>query len=140
MSRSLPIAAFLLAIATSSAAQTLPRVAIISPITEAGGATRLGALKDGLRDNGLIEGKHYVLDARYADGQADRFPALVLEVVQRNPAVIIVVHVASVRAAQPSLSIFTAACFMGNLVVVTTWTSSTTFFSRGAGMTNYSDP
>ena len=100
MKSSLLLAATLLAIATSAAAQTLPRVAIISPISEAGSATRIGALKDGLRDNGLIEGKHYVLDARYADGHADRFPALVQEVVQRNAAVIVVVHVASVRAAQ----------------------------------------
>ncbi len=83
-----------------AAAQTLPRVAFISPISEAGSVTRIGALKDGLRDNGLIEGKHYVMDARYADGHADRFPALVQEVVQRNAAVIVVVQVASVRAAQ----------------------------------------
>lgn len=89
-----------LGIAASAIAQTPPRVAIIAPISEAGSVTRLAALKDGLRDNGLIEGKHYVLDVRYADGNADRFPALVQEVVQRNAAVIVVVHVASVRAAQ----------------------------------------
>jgi putative ABC transport system substrate-binding protein len=89
-----------LGIAVSAIAQTPPRVAIISPISEGGGATRLAALKDGLRDNGLIEGKHYVLDVRYADGNADRFPALAQDVVQRNAAVIVVVNAASVRAAQ----------------------------------------
>ena len=89
-----------LGIAVSAIAQTPPRVAIISPISEAGGATRIAALKDGLRDNGLIEGKHYVLDVRYADGNADRFPAMAQDVVQRNAAVIVVVHPASVRAAQ----------------------------------------
>lgn len=89
-----------LGMAVSAVAQTPPRVAIISPISEAGGATRLAALKDGLRNNGLIEGKHYVLDVRYADGNADRFPALAQDVVQRNAAVIVVVHAASVRAAQ----------------------------------------
>ena len=89
-----------LGIAVSAIAQTPPRVAIISPISEAGGATRIAALKDGLRDNGLIEGKHYVLDVRYADGNADRFPAMAQDVVQRNAAVIVVVHPASIRAAQ----------------------------------------
>lgn len=89
-----------LGIAVSAVAQTPPRVAFISPISEAGSVTRIAALKDGLRDNGLIEGKHYVLDARYADGHADRFPALAREVVQRNAAAIVVVHGASVRAAQ----------------------------------------
>ena len=94
------LAGFLFTLAASAAAQTLPLVAFISPITEAGSATRMSAFKDGLRDNGLIEGKHYVVDARYADGHVDRFPALVQEVVQRNAAAIVVVHVASVRAAQ----------------------------------------
>ncbi len=47
-------AGLLFALAASAAAQTLPRVAII---------------------------EHYVLDARYADGHADRFPALVQEAV-----------------------------------------------------------
>ena len=34
------------------------------------------ALKQGLADNGLIEGKAYVLDVRWAEGEYGRFPAL----------------------------------------------------------------
>ena len=98
--RDVVLALLSLGIATSAAAQTLPRIAFISPISEAASVTRIAALKGGLRDNGLIEGTHYVLDARYADGNADRFPALVQDVVQRNAAVIVVVHPASIRAAQ----------------------------------------
>ena len=94
------LATILLTIATSAAAQTLPRIAFLSPISEAGSALRMAAFKDGLRDNGLIEGKHYVIDARYADGNIDRFPALAQDVVKSNAAVIVAVHVASIRAAQ----------------------------------------
>jgi putative ABC transport system substrate-binding protein len=94
------LASILLTFATSAAAQTLPRITWISPIGEAGSALRMTAFRDGLRDNGLVEGKHYVMDARYADGNIDRFPALAQDVVKSNAAIIMVVHVASVRAAQ----------------------------------------
>ena len=63
-------------------------------------ATRLAAFKQGMRENGLIEGQHYVLDAVYADGQSERFPALAQELLQRAPAVIMVSTIAAVRAAQ----------------------------------------
>ncbi len=63
-------------------------------------ATRLAAFKQGMRENGLIEGQHYVLDVVYADGQYERFPALVQELLQRGPAVIMVSTTAAVRAAQ----------------------------------------
>ena len=77
-----------------------PRFVFLSPIGEAQSATRIGALKDGLRINSLIEGRHYVMDVLYAEGHADRFPALVQQAMQRGPAVFVVVAVASVRAAQ----------------------------------------
>ena len=63
-------------------------------------ATRLAAFKQGMRENGLIEGQHYVLDAVYADGQSERFSALAQELLQRAPAVIMVSTIAAVRAAQ----------------------------------------
>ena len=100
MIHALVLATTLLAIATSAAAQTLPRISWLSPISEAGSAPRMAAFKDGLRDNGLVEGKHYVMDALYADGNIDRFPAMAQELVKRNSAVIMAVHVASIRAAQ----------------------------------------
>ena len=81
-------------------APPLPRIVFISPIGAAQSATRIGALKDGLRDNGLVEGRHYVMDVLYAEGQFERFPALVQQALQRNPAVLVVVALASVRAAQ----------------------------------------
>jgi putative tryptophan/tyrosine transport system substrate-binding protein len=46
------------------------------------------AFKQGMRDNGMVEGRDYVLDLRYADGDYSRFPTLAAEVVQRKPAAI----------------------------------------------------
>ena len=74
------------------------RIGIIVPATAAAYATRLAAFKQGMRENGLIEGQHYVVDLVAADGHYERFPALVKELLQRNPAVIM--STAAVRAAQ----------------------------------------
>ena len=76
------------------------RIAVLSPVSAAQGATRMAAFKDGLRDNGLIEGRHYVYDALYADGYPDRFPALAQELLQRNPTVIVTVTIPAIRALQ----------------------------------------
>ena len=78
------------------------RIGIIVPTNAAAAATatRLPAFKQGMFDNGLIEGRHYVLDVVYAEGQSERFPALVKELLQRAPTVIMVNTIAAVRAAQ----------------------------------------
>jgi putative ABC transport system substrate-binding protein len=60
----------------------------------------LDALKQGLADNGLIEGKGYVLDIRWAEGEYGRFPGLAAEVAKQNPNVIVATTIAAVRAAQ----------------------------------------
>jgi putative ABC transport system substrate-binding protein len=76
------------------------RLAFISPGSAAPSAAALSAFRDGMRENGLHEGEHYVLDVKYAEGDYDRFPALTAEVLKNNPAVILVTTIASVRAAQ----------------------------------------
>ena len=76
------------------------RIGIIVPTNAAAYATRLAAINQGMRENGLIEGKHYVVDLLSADGHYDRFPALVKELLQREPALILAGTVAAVRAAQ----------------------------------------
>src|SRR4051812_47123755 len=58
------------------------------------------AFKQGMRDNGLVEDRDYVLDLRFADGDYGRFPALAAETVQRKPAAIIVTTISAARAAQ----------------------------------------
>jgi hypothetical protein len=40
---------------------------------EAEGASFVEAFKQGMRDNGMVEGRDYVLDLRYADGDIAAF-------------------------------------------------------------------
>lgn len=92
------LAIALLALASSAVAQTPARIGILWTSTAI--APRLAAFKDGMRDNGLIEGKHYTIDERAAEGDYERFPALTRDLLQRSPAVILVSTIAAVRAAQ----------------------------------------
>jgi putative ABC transport system substrate-binding protein len=58
------------------------------------------AFKQGMRDNGMVEDRDYVLDLRFADGDYSRFPTLAAEVAQHKPAVIVVTTISAARAAQ----------------------------------------
>src|SRR5262249_4790775 len=51
-------------------------------------------------ENGLFEGRDYLLDVRWAEADYTRFAALVTELMQRKSRVIIVTTIPSVRAAQ----------------------------------------
>ena len=64
------------------------------------GIDRVAAIKEGLRDNGLIEGRDYVLETRFAAGEYDRFPDLARELAQARVSIIVTNTVTSVRAAQ----------------------------------------
>jgi putative ABC transport system substrate-binding protein len=63
------------------------------------------ALKQGLRENGLVEGKDYVLDPRWAEGRYDRFPEFARELTEQGARVIIVTTIAAGRAAQRATSV-----------------------------------
>ena len=98
-SRRLLFLALMLAPAIAKA-QQLARIAWVGSRSERDMAVILAAFKQGLRENGLIEGKHYVLDARWADGHYERFPEMVDDLLSRKPAVMMVNTIASVRIAQ----------------------------------------
>ena len=92
--------ALLLTVPLPLRAQAPARIAWIGPTDAAGQALYIAAFKDGLRNNGMIEGKDFAFDAQYADGHYDRFPAMIDAALKRNPALIMAVTIASVRAAQ----------------------------------------
>jgi putative tryptophan/tyrosine transport system substrate-binding protein len=60
----------------------------------------IDAFKEGMNKNGLAEGRDYVLDVRWAEGDYKRFAALASELLQRKSSVIIATTIAAVRAAQ----------------------------------------
>ena len=102
--RSRPVAATLalslsLALVLTVAAQPLPLIARIGPSSAAVHGPCVAAFTAGMRELGLVEGRHYRHEVRYAEGQYERFPALTDELLRLEPAVIMVATIASARAA-----------------------------------------
>src|SRR5262245_28105678 len=62
------------------------------------------AFKQGMLDNGLVEGRDYILDLRFAEGDYNRFDTLAAEIVRRNPAAIVVTTIRAAQAAQRATS------------------------------------
>src|SRR5262245_15568231 len=94
-------------------AQPAARVARIGYLTAAGGGAirSLEALRLGLRDLGYVEGQHYVIEARAAQGQLDRVPGLAAELVRLKVDVIVAggpQAAIPARAATPTIPIVLA--------------------------------
>jgi putative ABC transport system substrate-binding protein len=68
-------------------------------------ASIVTALKQGLRENGLIEGKDYVFEQRWANGDYERFTAFARELVEQKVGVIVVSTIAAARAARSETSV-----------------------------------
>ncbi len=63
-------------------------------------AGRYAALMDGLREQGYVEGKNFVLEARYADGNAERADGLAVELVKQKADLILVTGTPAGHAAK----------------------------------------
>src|ERR1700761_6836069 len=63
-------------------------------------ADQVDAIKQGLRENGLVEGRDYILDAHFAAGDYELFPEMARKLAQAGARVILVNTIASTRAAQ----------------------------------------
>jgi putative ABC transport system substrate-binding protein len=68
--------------------------------------------KKACEKNGLIEGRNYLLDVRWAEGDYKRFATLASELAQRRPNVIIVTTIAAGQAARQAAPT-TAIVMMG---------------------------
>src|SRR5574341_969902 len=80
----------LLALAISAHAQPKQaRIGLLCIQTSAAMAPLLDALRAGLRERGLVEGKNITFDARYADGKLETLRALIGEMTARKPDVIV---------------------------------------------------
>jgi putative ABC transport system substrate-binding protein len=76
------------------------RIGILEPIPAARNPANLGALRKGLRDLGYLEGRNLVIEYRSADGRAERFLDLALELVGLNVDLIVTRGTPATRAVQ----------------------------------------
>jgi putative ABC transport system substrate-binding protein len=70
------------------AQQPLPLIGVLSMQTRETEAPRLAAIRQGLKETGFVEGQNVAIEYLFADGQNDRLPALVAELVRRPVAVL----------------------------------------------------
>lgn len=82
------------------AEQRRARIALLGSGAAPSSGIFVDALKEGLRDNGLVEGRDYPLDVSWAEGDYSRFPALARAVAEQKPDVVIVTTIAALLAAQ----------------------------------------
>ena len=78
----------------------MPVVGVMSPLSVATAARNFSSLRNGLRDLGYSEGRNLKIEARFADGVAERFPVLVADLLALRPAVILVGSTAAILAAR----------------------------------------
>jgi putative ABC transport system substrate-binding protein len=82
-------------------AQARQRLAIIGVLFNSSPREQYGALdafRAGLRDLGYVDGQDITIDARYADGELERLPALAAELVAGRPDVIVAAGPPAARA------------------------------------------
>ena len=76
------------------------RIAFLGVASASEWASKVEALRAGLRNLGYIEGKNIVIEFRWAEGQYDRLPALARELLGQNVDVLVTQSTPGVRAAK----------------------------------------
>src|SRR5215472_11972024 len=77
-----------------------PLIGFLGAASTASGGRYYGGFALGIRDLGYVEGRDYVFEERYADGEAARLPLLADEMVRLKPDVIVVSNTAAAVAAR----------------------------------------
>ena len=78
----------------------IPKIGLLTPNTPAGSAHLVEAFKQGMRDAGYVEGKSFALEVRFGEGQPERLPALVRELVSLKPDVLAAASDPAIAAAR----------------------------------------
>ena len=76
-------------LAASAQQPAMPVIGFLNSTSLEGMAGRLVEFRQGLKENGFVEGENIAIEYRWAENQIDRLPALATELVQRQVAVIV---------------------------------------------------
>jgi putative ABC transport system substrate-binding protein len=76
-------------VAEAQQAAKVPRIGFLGNSTAALEANLVGPFREGLRDLGYVEGRNILIEYRWAEGQYERFPALIAELVALKVDVIV---------------------------------------------------
>ena len=85
---------------TAQQAAEVPRLGLLIPGSSSAFAPRIEAFRQGLRDLGYIEGRNITIAYRFTEGQADRLPALVAELIHLKVDIMVTDGDVAIRAAQ----------------------------------------
>ena len=72
-----------------------------------------GALRQRLHELGYVEGRNVTFEGRWAEGQAERLPALAVDLVARNVDVIVTAGILAAIAARQATSSNAVGCSTG---------------------------
>jgi len=80
----------------------MPRVGFLNPLDRS--APHFEAFRRGLADLGYVEGRNIAIEARFAEGQYDRLPGLLAELVHLEVDIIAVTGAVTARAAKTAVT------------------------------------
>jgi putative ABC transport system substrate-binding protein len=98
------LSAMLLALCLSAEAQQAGKIPRVGYVTSTGNSNDPGpsgqAFRQGLQDLGYIEGKNILVEYRYIEGNPDRIPGLVAELLELKVDVLVANSPTAIRAAK----------------------------------------
>lgn len=96
---------------------TIPRIGYVFVGISGGTDVSNAGLRQGLADRGYEIGRNLILDERYAEGNSERIPALIAELLALNVDVLVTVGTVTSRAAQRATATVPIVFMSGDPVV-----------------------
>lgn len=96
--------------------RAMPKIGFLGGPTAAGRESLVAAFHQGLSETGYIEGRDITIEARWAEGQFDRLPAMAAELVQRKVALIVTFTTPAGLAAKAATSTIPIVLLTGDPV------------------------